>query len=367
MGDFIVCDSKDQYRRGREGGGSSTSVEKIEHPIWDNFDKFSKSDRDIIKYVDFVIDNVDKKKIKNAFNHELLGLITKIEKNNPKFNRFTIILCMVFCVDFTTNLFDRYGKENLNLFVKRIWKEFESVIPQGSKNVENTLKEKKMLIHLRIYKATVLVNSKILTSYVGAWEQTIHILHYKKIQQHNNKRENVYSSQIIQRVKDTKKYSITPHQGYLDVILDVKATNGTNACYINTVLFLWSCHPKLRDLMVYNDFFDQQSKHEIESLLRHKWGDSLYLKYFHLFKREKLMDIPENYGEFSHPHSIISFMCESIFNCSGLDFEVDMDSIYNLTTFEEFKDVLRRNKNKKQLLGIIKTVERIPIDLPLND
>ena len=79
------------------------------------------------------------------------------------------------------------------------------------------------------------------------------------------------------------------------------------------------------------------------------------------------MDIPIEYGEFSHPHTIINFMCESIFKNSGIKFSVDVDSIYNLSTYPEFQDFLRRNSKNKQLLGIIKTVEKIPVDLPFND
>ena len=118
--------------------------------------------------------------------------------------------------------------------------------------------------------------------------------------------------------------------------------------------------------MIYNKFFDQQTKHEIESLIKERWDDELYKKFFQLFKQQGLMDIPEFYGELSHPHTIINFMTESIFKNTGIDFEVDMDSIYNLKTFANFEEVLNRNKNK-QLLGIIKTVEKIPIDLPIND
>lgn len=60
-------------------------------------------------------------------------------------------------------------------------------------------------------------------------------------------------------------------------------------------------------------------------------------------------------------------MLERVFNLSGIDFTVDIESIYNLPTFTDFKKVLERNRNQKQLPGIIKTVEKIPIDLPIND
>ena len=66
------------------------------------------------------------------------------------------------------------------------------------------------------------------------------------------------------------------------------------------------------------------------------------------------MDIPESYGEFSHPHTIINFMCESIFRNSGIDFNVDVDSIYNLSTFVEFQDFLKEVAKVNSYLGLSK-------------
>jgi len=361
MGDYIVSNTKDNYNRGREGGGGSNYIDRDVNPVWT--DKlFSKKKEDIRNWVAFVIDNIDRSK-RDEFNIELLELINDIEVKHPKKNRFTIILCMCFCVQFASHSFDRYGKEKLNIFLKNTWKEIRYVISSCEKNTEKTLRDRNMLVHLQIYKANIVAGSDAISRYVAIWEQALYMFIMKK---QNNKRE-LSSGNVIERVDSIGEYAIVKTVNYLDVIYDIKANNGRNACYINTVLFLWSCNPVLRHLMVYNRFFDQNTSHEIQSMLSHKWGDSLYIKYFNLFKRENLMDIPNHYGQFSHPHTIINFMCESIFKNSGMDFSVDVDSIYNLSTFSEFQDFLRRNRKNKQLLGIIKTVERIPIDLPLND
>lgn len=359
MGDYIVFDSKDQYKRGREGGHASNTIEIPEHAVWDYVDQFSKKHREILKCVDCILT----KNEKEFFSMDILNLIYKIESNNQKLNRFALILVMKFCVEMHTKTFERYGKEQLNIFLKEKWKEINSVLGFNSKNVEQKLKEKSMLLHLQIYKTNILPESESVSRYAALWEENIYMYNYKKIQEKNNNREQQFSK--LTEVKDIENYEIS-QRNYLPQILNIKANNGTNACYINTVLFLWSCHPTLKKLMMYNKYFDQQTKHEIESLINEKWDDKLYKKFFQLFKQQELMDIPNIYGELSHPHTIINFMSESIFKTSGVDFEVDMDSIYNLTTFEKFLDVFKNNQHR-QLLGIIKTVEQIPIALPIND
>ncbi len=374
MGDFIVSNFKDNYNRGREGGGGSNYMVREENPVWNEDSFFSKKKKETRNMVGFVIDNVDRNKRK-VFNIELLELLIKIESRHQKKNRFTLILCMCFCVDFATLSFDRYGKEKLNLFLKSKWKEMTPIISNSGKNVEIVFRDRRMLIHSQIYKCNVIAGSDELSRYIGIWEQEIQIFQYKMIQTQNNKRELLSSSSsssssrvhTVERVNNIPEYSIVKGIIDLDVILNIQADNGRNACYINTVLFLWACNPFLKDLMVHNRFFDQHNRIEIQSMLSHKWGDALYLKYYNVFKKERLMDIPESYGEFSHPHTIINFMSESIFRNSGIHFNVDVDSIYNLTTFVEFQEFLKRNSKDKQLLGIIKTVEQIPVDLPLND
>ena len=367
MGDYIESNFKDNYNRGREGGGGSNYMHREDNPVWNEDDTmFSKKKRDARNMVGFVLDSVDRNKRK-VFNIELLELLIKIESQHQKKNRFTLILCMCFCVDFSRRTFDRYGVEKLNLFLKNKRNEMTPIIANNGKNVEMALRDKKMLIHSQIYKANIIAGSDELYRYVAIWEQAIRVFQYKIIQNQNNKRESSSSVQIVERVNNIADYSIVKREIDLDFILSIRADNGRNGCYINTVLFLFSCNKLLKDLMVHNRFFDQNSQNEIQSMLSYRWSDSLYLKYFHVFKREQLMDIPESYGEFSHPHTIINFMCESIFRNSGIDFNVDVDSIYNLSTFVEFQDFLKRSSKSKQLLGIIKTVERIDIDLPVND
>ena len=60
MGDYIVFDSKDQYKRGREGGHTSNTIEKPDHAIWDSVDKFSKKHKDILKIVEIILTKEEK-------------------------------------------------------------------------------------------------------------------------------------------------------------------------------------------------------------------------------------------------------------------------------------------------------------------
>ena len=122
-------------------------------------------------------------------------------------NRFALILSMKYCVNISTNSFERYGKEKLNIFLRKTWKEIKSVLSFNSKNVEPILKEKNMLIHLQIYKANILPDTESVSRYAALWEQSICMFQNKKIQKKNNERDKKYLN--VTKVENIKNYEIT--------------------------------------------------------------------------------------------------------------------------------------------------------------
>ena len=155
----------------------------------------------------------------------------------------------------------------------------------------------------------------------------------------------------IFKTKEISCYTNEINQKFQDSLFDVDAQNGMNACWINTVLFLFFSSPILRNVILSADFIGKENVELVEEMIRKTWDDNLYSFFYKIF--EENCDDLENYGEFGNPHSILSFLIDDLMKKEDIPMSLDFD-----LTISEYSQ-LQEKLSYSGLHAIIKGTSRI--------
>ena len=166
------------------------------------------------------------------------------------------------------------------------------------------------------------------------------------------KRQLVAIHNYIEKKKD-------PKQDSDEIIISKRriiASNGNNACYINSVLYLFLSNHTFRNTIIYNNYFTASQQKALEVLVTEKWDDRLYHMYYNLFKTVELSDIPRRYGEFGSPHIILIFFIDTMLNRNSL-YSINYEFAYDIVDFSTFLTFIN-NREEGDLYGIIKSTKK---------
>lgn len=310
-----------------------------------------ENDKIFMKEIQKIMDNL-------RFSYDIYQ---KLEPTIRKIERENNLICpiaLVLSLKFTINLNDfsplDFPKDRLHNFLHEEWKLINTVVQNGHKkylNHTNNIKLKpEEFIRYRIYKAKLLPTSNC-DRYISIWKREI-LLHqmetdcrYVQIQTQREKNE-------IIRLQHKKSNFIQQFSKMHEKI--IKARNGENACWINTVLYLFFSHPQLQFCLVHNDFIKKAHIPSLRKLFEETWDNLLYQYYYNIFKTN-CDDIPE-FGDYGNPHAILSFMVHGFVNTNIYkDLKVDVSFDITINSFNKLQAMIQKEK----VYGIIKGITPI--------
>lgn len=349
----LVYDHSDNYRRAREGGQNHVFESTHIHQKNDDNEKlFMKECQKLLDTLGYNKNIYEKIEMK----------LRKIESEQPCISPICLILAMKYTLQLSDFSLLSYPKEHMNEFLKKKWIQIDSLISKYGKkyfeqntiNMNNKPFHEEDYIRYKIYKSKIYPSSNI-DRYIAIWKREIllhdHMVKKKNIDMKKNREKNYGIikkdfNEMIRRKPDSMLYIDKVNLLNEEALYKIQADNGSNACWINTVLFCFFSHAILRKVMIYNDFVGKENYSFVEKMTRKKWGDTLYSFYYQIFE-ENCSDI-EIYGEYGNPHSILSFLIDDIVKKE--DIRMDMDFNLCLNSMEEFDSKIQ----KKSLYGIIK-------------
>lgn len=355
MEDFIQKnDGTEKYRSIREGNYHSYQEESTLDEIWAK--KYSRHIEDSKKCYLLLYPNK-----KHLFSKELLAILQKIFKDLPNINVFALILVMRFYVilDGNTVSYNRFFSHalgDLNSYLKKQWKEINLVLQsRGSKRLEtlkknNTDNSTDRFIQEKLFKNNVYADNYMIVKYFKVWKLYIEIFRERE------KRELIVFHNYIE---DKKQKEINEQKKKIVTRL-ILGSNGRNACYINSVLYVLMSNPGIKFGLIYNRFLTSRESKDIDTLVHQNWDDRLYKMYYDLFKRHDVPDLPTVYGEYGNPHTILIFLIDRVLK-NHLIYDISYVFSYNIAALSDFLTFVRNSDNGQALYGIIKSTKKTKV------
>lgn len=347
----LVYDNSDRYRRGREGG--QTYVYESNH-IQQNDDNEKIFMKDIQKILNCLGYN------QNIYE-KIEPILRKIEKEQNCISPICLILAMKFTLKLEDYSLLNYPKDCMQDYLKKEWEIIDAMISkQGKKYFENQFSNKKFqeedFIRYKIYKSKVYPSCNI-NRYIAIWKREVFLHNYlvrKKNMESRKNRENGmirknFDEMIMKR--NEKLFTDKIDSLYHERIYQVRAENGRNACWINSVLFIFLSHPLTRRIILCNKFVGKENQPFVEKLTMKKWDDILYSFFYKIFK-ENCYDIV-NYGDYGNPHTILIWLIDDLVAKEEIHMDLDFDVTIN--SFDKFQSKIQND----HLYGIIKGTSRI--------
>lgn len=340
-------DQSDNFRRMREGGQTQ---------VYENnyiFDGGEDNEKIFMKECKKLLDSLGYDR--NLFQ-KIEPMLRKIEREQNCICPTGLILSMKFTVNLKSFSLLPFPKNQFMNYLKKEWEIIDSL---GTKHFEQQNLHRLSntdYIRFKICKSKI-SPSPNLERYIAIWKREVYLhntnVKRKQIEMINRREKNLL---IREHFKNLELKINQLDYVYLENLQRIKANNGENACWINTVLFVFFSHHQLRDNMMFNRFFKKEDVHYIEKLIDHTWDDRLYKMYYQLFD-ENCSDITD-YGEFGSPHYILSFIIDDIMNHQQDILKIDMDFDIQIDTVSKLKNKM----SDPYLYGIIKGTGVIDIN-----
>lgn len=353
--------SYDFWSRQREGGGTQilrndSMVEKDEN------------DRPFIKDIKNLVESLG---YNNSFYENMEPIFKRIEKENNALNPTALILAMKFAVNSKDLNFNKNSYYNFNKFLQNEWKIINECLSRHGNNYFDLLfkssGKKKMMnedyIRYKIYKSKLkndVHDSCNIQRYLALWKREI-FLYQERLRinriQFMNERETGNIKRLdylnLEEGSKSKVYIHHLNDMYHSSLQHVKASNGTNACWINSVLYVFLSNPEMKTSLIYNQFIDKEMIEYVKSLMDGDWDDKLYFFYYKIFKKH--CDDVVLYGQYGTPHFILSFIIEEMVNRNNTLFKIDMDFSITIYTVND----LREKLSDQQLYAVLKGVTKM--------
>lgn len=321
-------------RRLREGGQTQILVETHIVNKDDQEKIFMKEIQRVMEFLGYT---------RQYFLH-VEGIFRKLEKEQNCICPTALVLTMRYVLDLHHFTYVNSGKTYLLKFLKEEWKKINDIIEvHGIKYFENyssSISRYEDCLRFRIYKNKILP-SHHLDRYIALWQREI-MLHNIEIQKNyiktmNNRENNQLVREDFVKLRNrTIPYISNVDKHYNTSLLQVKAENGKNACWINTVLFIFFSKAELRHCMIYNKYIMKENIDYLKYLLNQVWNDNLYIFYYKIFKAN--CDDVVRYGQYGDPHMILSFIIHEIINKNIENLKVELDFIIDIDSYEKLKN-----------------------------
>lgn len=346
--------------RQREGGGTQ---------IISN-DKYVEKDKNDSLFINEVKNIVESIGYSNTFYENMEPIFKRIERENNVLNPTALILAMKFAVNPKEFIFVKNSYYNFNKFLQEQWKIIDDcLIRYGNNYFDMMIKSNQNLkikneefIRYKIFKSKLKHDShqsSTIQRYLAIWKREI-FLYQEKLRRNHirlmNEREKYIKHRLNYLDLDASRkpslYIYKINELYQSNLQKVRASNGTNACWINSVLYVFLSNSQMKTSLIYNKFISKDMIDYVKSLIDGEWDDKLYNFYYKIFKKH--CDDVVAYGQYGTPHFILSFIIEEMINNNNSNFKIDMDFSITIYTIQDLKEKLSNQRLFAVLKGITK-------------
>ncbi len=358
--------SYDFVCRQREGGGTQIMRNDLYVERDENDGPFIKDVKNIVESLGYT----------NSFYEHMEPIFKRMEKENNALNPTALILAMKFSVNPKEFNFMRNSYYNFNNFLQEQWKIINELLARYGNNYFDLLiksegQNKRIanddFIRYKIYKSKLKhdgFDSCNIQRYLAIWKREIFMYHEKmkenRIRIMNDREKHILnrlSYLDLERTQPSDLYLNQINEMYNSSLQNVKASNGTNACWINSVLYVFLSDSEMKNSLVNNQFISKEMVDYLKTLIHGEWDDRLYNFYYKIFKKH--CDDIVMYGQYGTPHFILSFIIEEMINKNNTTFKIDMDFSITIYTLKN----LQNKMTDKRLFAILKGITKMfPLD-----